>query len=80
MSVKKAVAERLIQLCQDRKINIHALGIMSGVSPSTIYSILDQKSKNPGIVTLKKLCDGLNISITEFFNTRTFKSLEQELK
>lgn len=53
---------------------------MSGVSQSTIKSILNGESKNPGIVTLKKLCDGLDISIIEFFNTEDFANLEQELK
>ena len=52
---------------------------MSGVSPSTIYSMLNEKSKNPGVVSLKKLCDGLEISIREFFNSELFENLEQEI-
>ena len=52
----------------------------SGVAPSTIKNVLYGKSQNPGIVTLKMLCDGLGITLTEFFNTEEFKNLEQEIK
>ena len=53
---------------------------MSGISPSTLYSVLNEKSQNPGIVTIKKLCDGLDISLREFFNTDIFDDIEQEIK
>ena len=52
----------------------------AGVSPSTVYSILNEKSKNPGAITLKKLCDGLEITLGEFFSTPEFDSLEQEIQ
>lgn len=80
MGIYQVVVNRINKLCKDRKITPNALSYMSGVSQSTIKSILNGESKNPGIVTLKKLCDGLDISIIEFFNTEDFENLEQELK
>ncbi|WP_448920286.1 helix-turn-helix domain-containing protein [Eubacterium sp.] len=80
MGIYQAVVNRINNLCKERKITPNALSYMSGVSQSTIKSILNGESKNPGIVTLKKLCDGLDISIIEFFDTDDFANLEQELK
>lgn len=80
MGIYQAVVNRINNLCKEREITPNALSYMSGVSQSTIKSILNGESKNPGIVTLKKLCDGLDINIIEFFNTEDFKNLEQELK
>lgn len=80
MGIYQAVVNRINNLCKERNITPNALSYMSGVSQSTIKSILNGESKNPGIVTLKKLCDGLDISIIEFFNTEDFANLEQELK
>ena len=62
MKIKDAVAQRIIDLCKEKNIAINALGNISGVNPSTIYSILNTKSQNPGVVTLQKICDGLEIS------------------
>ena len=61
-------------------MSIHKLATESAVPPSTIKNILYGKSQNPGIVTLKMLCDGLGISIVEFFNTPEFENLEQEIR
>ena len=69
---------RILFLLEENKISIHALAISSGVAPSTIKNILYGKSKNPGIVTIKLLCDGLGISIYEFFDTPDFRSKEME--
>ena len=80
MNIKAAVEKRIIELCDERGIAINSLANFSGVSPSTVYSILSEKSKNPGVVSLKKLCDGLDISIREFFNSDIFDDLEQEIK
>ncbi len=80
MSIYDLVVKRIYELCKEREITPNALSYMAGVSQSTIKSILNGESKNPGIVTLKKLCDGLDISIIEFFNTDDFKNLEQEIK
>lgn len=75
-----AVRDRLLELCEERKMSIHRLAMESAVAPSTIKNILYGKSSNPGVVTLKMLCDGLNISLFEFFNTDTFRELEQEIR
>lgn len=79
MKTKEAVAKRILDLCEDRGMAINALATASGVSPSTIYSMLNEKSKNPGIVSLKKLCDGLDITIREFFDCDLFDNIEQEI-
>ncbi len=80
MNTKNAVAERIIQLCNQKNIAINALANISGISPSTLYSVLNEKSQNPGIVTIKKLCDGLEISLREFFDDDIFDDIEQEIK
>lgn len=80
MNTKEAVAKRILELCEERHMAVNALATVSGVSPSTIYSMLNEKSQNPGVVSLKKLCDGLEISIREFFNSDLFDALEQEIK
>ena len=80
MSTKEAIANRILQLCDERHIAVNELASISGVSPSTVYSILNEKSQNPGVVSIKKICDGLNISVREFFDSDLFDELEQEIK
>ena len=80
MLIKEAVEKRIVQLCGERGIAINNLANISGVAPSTIYSILNEKSKNPGVCSLKKICDGLEISIRTFFDSDLFDDLEQEIK
>lgn len=80
MNTKEAIANRILQLCDQRHIAVNELANISGVSPSTVYSILNEKSQNPGAVTIKKLCDGLEITLGEFFGTPEFDALEQEIK
>lgn len=80
MGVYNLVVERIYELCNERNITPNALSYMAGVSQSTIKSILNGESKNPGIVTIKKICDGFDISLIEFFNTDKFKNIEQEIK
>lgn len=80
MNIKEAVSIRILELCNRKDITINALANISGVTPSTVYGILDEKRKNPGIVSLKILCDGLDISIREFFDSELFDDLEQEIK
>ncbi len=80
MDTRKAVADRLLELCENKKLSINALARISAVPPSTLKNIINGGSQNAGIVTLKKLCDGLDISLFEFFNTDVFKNLEQEIK
>lgn len=73
------VVQRIRQLCKEKEITPNALSYAAGISQSTIKSILNGESSNPGIVTLKKLCDGFGISITEFFDTEAFRNLDQEI-
>ena len=80
MTTKEAVAQRIIDLCNERNIAINALANISGVSPSTMYSMLNQKSQNPGVVSIKKICDGLEITVREFFDDPLFDSTEQEIQ
>ena len=80
MNTKEAVAKRIIELCNERNIAVNALANISGVPPTTIYSMLNTKSQNPGIVSIKKLCDGLGISLRQFFNSDIFDDIEQEIK
>ena len=80
MNTKEAVAARILELCEERHMAINALASVSGVAPSTIYSMLNEKSQNTGVVSIKKLCDGLEISIRDFFNSDLFDDIEQEIK
>lgn len=80
MNTQQAVARRILQLCRNRQITPNGLSNLAAVSQSTIKSILNGESRNPGIVTIKKLCDGFNITLGEFFSTEEFDRLEQEIK
>lgn len=80
MSISVAVRERLNELLEERKLTINGLSIIAGVTQSTVNDFMKGVSTNIGIVTLKKLVDGLDMTITEFFDTERFKSLEQEMK
>lgn len=80
MGVYEVTVKRIRELCEERGITPNGLSYIAGVSQSTIKSILNGESVNPGIATIKKLCDGLDITIGEFFNTDEFNSLEQELE
>jgi DNA-binding Xre family transcriptional regulator len=80
MRIKQAVVERFVMLCEEAKIKPNELATISGVTPSTVYSMLDPSREDVYITTIKKLCDGLGINIADFFNTREFHELEQEIK
>lgn len=79
MSVKDMVAVRFRQLCFQRGIRTNELANLAGVTPSTAYSMLDPRRRDVSIVTIKKLCDGLGVTLGEFFSTPEFDNLEQEL-
>jgi len=79
MNISMAVAERILELCNENNITVNKLSTISGVTQSTINDIVNHRAKNIGIITIKKLCDGLDITITEFFDTSVFKNLEQEM-
>ncbi len=80
MDTREAVSERILELCNQRKLTLNGLATISAVPPSTLKNIINGGSENPGIVTIKKLCDGLDITLTEFFDTSVFRNLEQEIK
>ena len=80
MTTKEAVAQRIIDLCAERNIAVNALANISGVAPSTIYSMLNTKSQNPGVVSIKKICDGLEITVRQVFDSPLFDDTEQEIK
>jgi len=79
MNISQAVAFRILELCNEKKITVNKLSTMSAVTQSTVNDIVNNKSKNIGIATIKKLCDGFEISITDFFDTPYFRDLEQEI-
>lgn len=80
MRIYEATTKRIRELCKERDITPNGLSYLSGISQSTIKSILNGESQNPGVATIKKICDGLNITIGEFFSTEEFDNLEQELQ
>ena len=80
MTIAQAVKARFEQLCYQKGWNFCQLATQSGVPYTTVKSIFYGQSQNPGIVTIKKLCDGLGITITAFFDTDTFRALEQEVQ
>jgi len=80
VTIGKAVADRIKELCLQKGITLNKLATISGVTQSTLNNIASGVSKNPTISTIKKICDGLNINIVEFFDTPNFRNLEQEIK
>lgn len=80
MTVKDAVAQRFAQICRSRDISINELATRSGVTPSTVYSMMDARRRELSITTIKKLCDGLDMTLGEFFSAEDFDRLEQEIK
>ena len=80
MDTRKAVANRLLQLCEEKRLSVNALARLSAVPPSTLKNVINGGSKNAGIVTIKKLCDGLEITLREFFDDDIFNDIEQEIK
>ena len=79
MDITTAVRERILALCQDREITINKLGTLCGITQSTLKNILAGRN-GATVITLKKICDGLEISIVEFFDTDVFLALEQEIR
>lgn len=80
MNTQEAIAARIIELCKARGLTPNGLSNLAAVPQATVKSILNGESKNPGTVTIKKLCDGLEITLGEFFSTSMFDELEQEIK
>jgi len=80
MNTQQTVAARILQLCHERNLTPNGISNIAAVPQATVKSILNGESKNPGTVTIKKLCDGFEITLGEFFSTPEFDSLEQEIK
>ena len=80
MSMKKAVSERILELCGERGISLNKLANMCGITQSTLNNIVNQGSNNPTLSTIKKICDGLDITLENFFASPIFVSLEQEVR
>ena len=80
MNVKQATVMRFQEIMRARNIRPNELANLSGVTPSTVYSMLDERRKELSINTIKKLCDGLEITLGDFFSTELFDNLEQEIK
>lgn len=72
MKTCEAIAQRILNLCKEKNITPNKLGTLSGVEPSTITSIFYGKSKNPGVLTIKNICDGFSITLKDFFNDTLF--------
>ena len=79
-TVKEAVAARFVELMKKRGIKTNELANISGVTPSSVYSMLDPRRKEVSVNLVKKLCDGLEITLGEFFSARVFDELEQEIQ
>lgn len=80
MKVKNMVVKRIMDLCRERSITLNELANRSGLIPSTVYSITDEARKNISVVTVKTICDGLEITLGEFFSTEEFDNLPQEIE
>ncbi|MEG0934953.1 MAG: helix-turn-helix transcriptional regulator [Clostridia bacterium] len=79
MQIKEAIVARFHALCRERNIKYNELATRSGVTPSTVYSMMDNRRKDISVVTVKKLCDGLEITVSEFYSDPIFSRLEQEI-
>ena len=80
MNTVTAVKNRILQLCGERNITVNKLATLSALPPSSVKAILYGRSQNPKILTIKMICDGLGITLADFFNTEEFNNLEQEIK
>ena len=80
MTTKEAIRIRILSLCDERGLTVNRLCTISGITQSTVNNIISGRNNSTSVTTIKKLCDGLNITLGEFFSTPEFDSLEQEIK
>ena len=80
LNIGEAVVKRILELCKENDITINKLSTISGITQSTLNNIVSGRNNSATVSTIKKICDGLNITIVDFFNTEYFLNLEQELK
>lgn len=79
MSINEAVQRRIIEICNERNITINKLCILSGVTQSTVNNILSRPNTSPTILTIKRLCDGVDMTLSEFFNSPLFNDTDSPL-
>ena len=79
MGISDAVRQRLLQLCRERGITVNHMCTLAAVPQSTVNNFLNRQTHNLGIITLKKLADGLGLTVPDFFDTEEFRHLEQEI-
>lgn len=80
MQIKEAIVLRFMELCKENNLKYNELATRAGVTPSTVYSMMDEQRKDLSVITVKKLCDGLGLPISEFFADKIFDGLEQEIQ
>ena len=78
MTAQEAVRNRILQLCGDRNITINKLATLAALPPSSVKNILYGRSQNPKLLTVKLICDGLGITLSEFFDSADFENLDSE--
>ena len=80
MTIGMAVRQRILELCQENRITVNKLATISGITQSTLNNIVSGRNNSATVATIKKICDGLNITIQDFFNAECLRDLEQEIK
>ena len=80
MNIGEAVRRRILELCREEELTVNKLATVSGITQSTLNNIVSGRNNSTTVSTVKKICDGLNISIEEFFHSPLFRDLEQEVK
>lgn len=80
MTMAETCCQRIHQLCDERNISLNKLSTICGMTQSTLSNITSGRSKNPTVSTIKKICDGLDITLVQFFDTESFRALDQEIK
>ena len=80
MTLNEAIIKRIYEICDDRGITLNKLSTICGITQSTLNNIVSRQSLKPTVSTIKKICDGVEIKLADFFDTDYFKTLEQEIK
>lgn len=80
MRVGEAVRLRILELCRERELSVNKLSALCGMTQSTLNNIVSGRNNSATVATIKKICDGLEISVPEFFNCALFEDLEQEIR
>lgn len=80
MTIGEAIRQRILELCKSRLISVNKLCYLSGVTQSTVNNIMSGRNNSVTVSTVKKLCDGLDITLVDFFNSDVFLNLDQEIK